>query len=211
MYEAQQALAMKKGIAPSFPFMSDSGTLNIWVEVHFIGRITYRLSTENDEDLDRRLMNLTLELRRKIDTYQAELDRILSGSNNADVFLHEKDLKGFYGVLEALQTFTRIFVSLREGNRTKNHDLFQRLGDKLLGECWENATTLHSVIRKVAEARIEYYKQHGADLVAQLIRAGRTGHELGKIIPVADINFYAKEYQLSAIEAYKGILQVKLD
>jgi N-terminal acetyltransferase B complex non-catalytic subunit len=65
-------------------------------------------------------------------------------------------------------------------------------------------------IRDVVHSYIKLIETKGQAAIKAQIRWGKTGEILKELLSDDDVDFYAAEYVDSALQAWKGVLQVKL-
>ncbi|KAF1929644.1 uncharacterized protein M421DRAFT_125836 [Didymella exigua CBS 183.55] len=68
----------------------------------------------------------------------------------------------------------------------------------------------YEAIGKVANSRINLLQKRGVAAVKAQVRWGRTGAAIGDSLSEGDVEHYAREYVDAAVEAWRGVLSVKL-
>lgn len=125
---------------------------------------------------------------------------------------HENMLIYCYTGLEALQ----VVYSLIEDMRAKllqakaAHPIKKEVKREWVVACMESVMANYEVIRKLAESYIKLIETQGKTAIRAQIRWGPTGEHLMKILSEEDVDHYAKEYIDSALEAWRGVLKVKI-
>jgi hypothetical protein len=66
-------------------------------------------------------------------------------------------------------------------------------------------------VRDVAHSYINLLKTRGVAAIKAQVRWGVTGRYLERMLSDEDMEFFAGEYVESAMEAWKGVLKVKMD
>jgi hypothetical protein len=65
-------------------------------------------------------------------------------------------------------------------------------------------------VRDVAQSYIDLILRRGTEAIKAQVRWGPTGEALKEYLSDEDVEFYAQEYVESALEAWRGVLKVKL-
>jgi N-terminal acetyltransferase B complex non-catalytic subunit len=123
----------------------------------------------------------------------------------------ERDLHFSYGLLEALVLIARFIPALRDITRKKSHPLHAEISKATVDKLFQRTQDCYRIIMTMAQCDIDRLKKSGLRRIREEVRQGSTGEALKTILSDRDVDFYAKEYIESAIEAYSGILKVKLN
>jgi hypothetical protein len=124
---------------------------------------------------------------------------------------HESMLMHCYGFLEVCRGVHRLGDWLFDTVlKAKNHPKKAKLSEKFLKDLQEEAKVLFQAVRDVAQSYIDLILKRGVRSIKAQVRWGATGEELKVFLSDDDVEYYAKEYVESALEAWKGVLKVKL-
>lgn len=123
----------------------------------------------------------------------------------------EYDLMLSYGFLEVLQLIARFTLTLNGIACKKSHPLHSQTPKHVVERLSKCTRDCYDAIMAVARSDVEGLKKHGLARMRTYAREGPTGTAFRDILTDRDIDFYAKEYVESAVEAYSGILKVKLN
>jgi hypothetical protein len=126
---------------------------------------------------------------------------------------HENMLMWCYGLLEICRALLKLTEWLKEkvmkGKGTP-HVLKQSLPATYVEDLKEECTVMFESVRDVAQSYVHLLKRRGVIAIKAQIRWGYTGEQLKHILSDDDVEYYAKEYVDSALEAWSGVLKVKL-
>jgi hypothetical protein len=125
-------------------------------------------------------------------------------------------LMACYGKFEICRAMIKLVELLREKvfktykAKTK-HPLLVRIPLNYDTKLRNEAETCFYAVRDVAQSYVKLLKTRGLAAIKAQVRWGLTGRYLEKILSDDDVDYYAREYVDSALEAWKGVLKVKLD
>ena len=125
---------------------------------------------------------------------------------------HENMLISCYTKLEFLRALNKGIEHLREKviNPKSTHFMKAKLPKNWVSELETEVKICYEAIRDVARSYIHLIKDKGEAAITAQIRWGETGNILKKILSDSDVKFYAREYVESALQAWEGVLKVKL-
>lgn len=117
-----------------------------------------------------------------------------------------------YAALEVLRAFPRLANEIRERvlQSKTPHPMKAQVPKDWAKEIETEVKGAFEAIGKVANSYIDLLQKKGVSAFKAQVRWGRTGEALKELINDDDVEFYAKEYVGAAVEAWKGVLQVKL-
>ena len=117
-----------------------------------------------------------------------------------------------YSALEVLRALPRLTNEIKERviQNKAPHPLKSQVPKDWAKEIDAEVKGAYEVIGKVANSYIDLLQKRGVLAIKAQVRWGATGEALKHLISDDDVEHYAKEYVDSAVEAWKGVLQVKL-
>lgn len=150
------------------------------------------------------------ELRETLESLRLPSSTTLKPKDEPTMF-YENMLMFCYAVLELLRALFKLSELLREkvGGKTKTplkSWLTKEMLTVLVGETEKSFVA----VRDVAQSYIDLIKKRGAVAIKAQVQWGPTGKALMGFLKEEDVEFYAKEYVNSAVEAWSGVLKVKL-
>jgi N-terminal acetyltransferase B complex non-catalytic subunit len=142
---------------------------------------------------------------------------IVSTSTGKDLvdeptMIHEEMLIASYSALEVLRALPRLANEIKEKvvlSKTP-HPIKSQMPKDWVKEIEAEVKATFEAIGKVANSYINLLQKRGTAAIKTQVRWGKTGEALKPLISDDDLEHYAKEYVDSAVEAWKGVLQVKL-
>lgn len=126
---------------------------------------------------------------------------------------HENMLMWCYGILEVCLALVKLTDLLNEKvmkSKVKPNPIKEGLPTNFVEEVKEENSVLYATVRDVAESYINLLKKRGVVAIKAQVRWGHTGELLKHLLSDDDVEYYAKEYVASALEAWNGVLKVKL-
>jgi len=125
---------------------------------------------------------------------------------------HENMLISCYTKLELLRALNKGIEYLREKvvNPKSTHFMKAKLPKNWVTELDTEVKICYEAILHVARSYINLIKEKGEATIKAQIRWGETGEILKKMLSDADVALYAREYVDSALQAWEGVLKVKL-
>jgi len=125
---------------------------------------------------------------------------------------HENMLISCYTKLEALRAVYKLANLLYEiiSNAKSKHPLKSKIAKDFSNDLVSETQVCYESIRDVAQSYINLIKRRGITAIKAQIRWGKTGECLSSLLDDDDVEYYAKEYVDSALEAWNGVLKVKL-
>ena len=124
---------------------------------------------------------------------------------------HENMLISCYTKFEVLRALIKLVEHLREKVvNAKTHYLKAKLPKNWVNDIESETKICFEAIRDVAHSYIKLVETKGQAAIKAQIRWGKTGELLKEVLSDDDVDFYATEYVDSALQAWKGVLQVKL-
>jgi N-terminal acetyltransferase B complex non-catalytic subunit len=125
---------------------------------------------------------------------------------------HENMLISCYTKFEILRALYKLVEQLREkvDSAKSKHYMKAKLPKNWVKDVASETQTCYEAIRDVADSYIQLIEKKGKDAIKAQIRWGATGEALRKVLTDDDVEHYATEYFVSALHAWKGVLQVKL-
>jgi hypothetical protein len=140
-------------------------------------------------------------------------DTTLKAEDEPTMF-HENMLMYCYGQLEACRGLNKLVERLVEkvikSKSKAAHPLKLVLPEKFDSDLLEEVKIWFQAVRDVAQSYIDLLKKRGVTAIKAQVRWGNTGEMLKLILSDDDVEYYAKEYVESALEAWSGVLKVKL-
>ncbi|KAF1943638.1 hypothetical protein EJ02DRAFT_399997 [Clathrospora elynae] len=137
-----------------------------------------------------------------------------TGLNPEDepTLFHENMLISCYTKLEVVRALNKMIEHLREKvvNTKSSHHLKSKLPENWVSDVASETQTCYEAIRDVARSYIHLIKERGEVAIKAQVRWGTTGKYLSELLTNDDVNFYAGEYVDNALQAWKGVLEVKL-
>jgi len=161
--------------------------------------------------LDEALAQICEELDADYESYRFFIDDANDAEPVSRRLCSEQDLMFSYGLLEVLLLIARLVPTLRDITRQKSHRLNSKLSKSNIDKLSQKTQDCHRIVLTTAQCDIDRLKKTGIKRIREEVRQGSTGEALRAILSDRDVEIYAKEYVESAIEAYSGILKVKLN
>lgn len=126
--------------------------------------------------------------------------------------VHENMLIASYSALEVLRALPRLTNEIKEKvvQSKTPHPLKSQVPKDWAKAIEAEVKGAYEAIGKVANSYIDLLQKRGVVAIKAQVRWGATGAALKELISDDDVEHYAKEYVDSAVEAWKGVLQVKL-
>lgn len=122
----------------------------------------------------------------------------------------EAVLQVVYGRFEVLRILYRLLELLRPVSKDRDHRLHREITvakcDRLEGLVKE----IYGLQRTWAQTLSDLLHRSGVPHIRSEMFFSETGSALKELIPNGTLDWYAKEYADSAIEALKGVLKVQL-
>ena len=184
-------------------------SLTTFINEVYVPKVNHHVETEDFESfLD------------EIDNLRAALEKLrMPGSTtlkpeDEPTMFHENMLMACYGQLEVLRATYKLVGHLRENVlKTKGgvahvhkKTLPKKYDDRLL----ESTQICFQAVQDVAHSYIDLILRRGVETIKAQVRWGPTGEVLKWILSDEDVEYYAREYVESALEAWRGVLKVKL-
>ncbi|KAL1793372.1 hypothetical protein ACET3X_008354 [Alternaria dauci] len=124
---------------------------------------------------------------------------------------HENMLISCYTKFEVLRALIKLVEHLREKViNARNSSMKAKLSKDWVNDIESKTKICFEAIRDVAHSYIRLIETKGQAAIKAQIRWGRTGEMLKGVLTDDDVEAYAAEYVDSALQAWKGVLQVKL-
>jgi hypothetical protein len=123
----------------------------------------------------------------------------------------ERDLGFSYGFLELLLLIARFIPTLRDILGKKSHRVHSQVSKAMVDKLQQQTKDSYDIVMTKARTDIGRLKETGVKTICGNVRHGVTGEKLAAFLSDRDVETYAKEYVESAIEAYSGVLKVKLN
>ena len=126
--------------------------------------------------------------------------------------ISEDMLIASYSALEVLRALPRLATEIKERvvQSKTPHPMKPQVPKDWAKEMDAEVKAAFEVIGKVANSYIALLQKRGATAFKAQVRWGKTGEALKPLISDDDVDYYAREYVDAAVEAWKGVLQVKL-
>jgi N-terminal acetyltransferase B complex non-catalytic subunit len=157
---------------------------------------------------------LTANVQRLRQDHEKLLAALSTGPEPADepTMIHEAQLSASYSTLEVLRALPRLATELKERvTQSKTpHELKAQMPKDWTAQLEAETKRAFSAVGAVAERRIAVLQTKGAAAMTAQVRWGATGAALRALISDGDVEHYAREYVDSAVEAWRGVLLVKL-
>ncbi|KAH8731426.1 hypothetical protein GQ44DRAFT_735904 [Phaeosphaeriaceae sp. PMI808] len=133
---------------------------------------------------------------------------------NGPTMFHENMLMACYSQLEVLRAAYRLAELIRDRilkpKGRDQHALKKVLSDKYDNKLLDKTTVCFQAVHDVAQSYISLIKIKGVKAIIAQVRWGITGDALRVHLSDENLEYYAKEYVESALEAWMGVLKVKL-
>lgn len=125
---------------------------------------------------------------------------------------HENMLISCYTKLEVLRTINKLVETMHEKIYTakSSHPLKSKISVDSVNDLAKETQACYDAIRGVAQSYINLIRRRGLAAIKAQVKWGDTGKHLMMLLDDGDVNFYAEEYVESALEAWGGVLKVKL-
>ncbi|KAI4708553.1 hypothetical protein J4E89_006609 [Alternaria sp. Ai002NY15] len=124
---------------------------------------------------------------------------------------HENMLMSCYTKFEVLRALIKLIEHLREKViNAKTHRMKAKLPKNWVNDMETETKNFFEAVRDVAHSYINLIEQRGRAAIKAQVRWGKTGEALKHVLSDDDVDFYATEYVDSALQAWRGVLQVKL-
>ena len=124
---------------------------------------------------------------------------------------HENMLMSCYTKFEVLRALIKLIEHLREKViNAKTHRMKAKLSKNWVNDMETETKNFFEAVRDVAHSYINLIEQRGRAAIKAQVRWGKTGEALKHVLSDDDVDFYATEYVDSALQAWRGVLQVKL-
>ncbi|KAI4918402.1 hypothetical protein J4E90_002786 [Alternaria incomplexa] len=124
---------------------------------------------------------------------------------------HENMLMSCYTKLEVLRALIKLIEHLREKViNAKTHRMKAMLPKNWVNDMEIETKNCFEAVRDVAHSYINLIEQRGRAAIKAQVQWGKTGEALKHVLSDDDVDFYATEYVDSALQAWRGVLQVKL-
>ncbi|KAI4618609.1 hypothetical protein J4E80_005211 [Alternaria sp. BMP 0032] len=124
---------------------------------------------------------------------------------------HENMLMSCYTKFEFLRALIKLIEHLREKViNAKIHRMKAKLPKNWVNDMETETKNCFEAVRDVAHSYINLIEQRGRAAIKAQVRWGKTGEALKHVLSDDDVDFYATEYVDSALQAWRGVLQVKL-
>tara|TARA_R110002003_G_scaffold97_23_gene7935 strand:- start:2187 stop:2942 length:756 start_codon:yes stop_codon:yes gene_type:complete len=160
------------------------------------------------------------ELRRHIDLGRQAMERLRAQGSTGlkpedePAMFHENMLMSCYTSFEFLRAAFKLVELIRDKilkPKGKNEHPHKKLvPEKYDAELSESIQASYQAVRDVAQSYIDLLKTRGVRAIKAQVRWGPTGEALKMFLTDDDVEYYAKEYVDSALEAWNGVLKVKL-
>jgi hypothetical protein len=127
---------------------------------------------------------------------------------------HENMLMMCYGKMELCRGLVKLADVLNDkvfkAKSKTPHPLKALLPDNYVSELQDETQIYFQALRDIAQSYIDLIKRRGLVAIKAQVRWGDTGELLRVFLSDDDVHYYAREYVDSALEAWNGVLKVKL-
>ncbi|KAJ4984456.1 methionyl-tRNA synthetase [Stagonosporopsis vannaccii] len=126
--------------------------------------------------------------------------------------ISENMLVASYSALEVLRALPRLATEVRERvvQSKTPHPMKSQVPKDWAKEVDAEVKSAFEAVGKVASSYIALLQKRGAIAFKAQVMWGQTGEALKPLLSDDDVDFYAREYVDAAVEAWKGVQQVKL-
>lgn len=126
--------------------------------------------------------------------------------------IHETMLLACYSALEVLRALPRLCEQLKEKviQPKTPHPLKSAMPKDWIQEITADTQACFDAIGAVANSRITLLQKRGAAAIKAQVRSGATGAALRALLSDDDVEVYAKEYVDAGVEAWRGVVAVRL-
>jgi hypothetical protein len=158
------------------------------------------------------LLNNVKVVRKALEKLRMPGDTTMKLEDEPTMF-HENMLISCYGHLEFCRAIGKLVDCIVEkiikpkGKDT--HPWKANLPKTIDTDLLEEGKICFQAVRDVAESYIALLKKRGVAAIKAQVRWGNTGEALKVVLSDDDVEYYAKEYVESALEAWSGVLKVK--
>lgn len=206
-------LSNQKLLPPNFLLM-EASVRKLWHSIRSLGLQAHmpgiHLPEELRDDVNMLIQEVS-ELRRAMENLRIPVSTGLKPEDEVTM-LQETMLISCYTKLEALRALNKLLSLLDEKviKSKVTHPLKDKLPQGFIPSLSSELLKCYEAIRDVAESYISLIKKRGMVAIQAQIRWGPTGETLKRLLSDDDVEFYAKEYVDSMLEAWGGVLKVKL-
>jgi N-terminal acetyltransferase B complex non-catalytic subunit len=184
---------------------------NFWQPISALLYSTLNPSTKVDTNLFTALKSSLQHLRQD---QEKLIVSISNGTSPEDqpTMIHENMLMSAYSALEVLRVLPRLCEQIREKviQVKTPHPLKAQVPKDWVKDVDAEVKGCYDAIGQVANGYIALLQKKGVAAIRAQVKFGATGEALKGLLSDDDVEYYAKEYVDSAVEAWKGVLQVKL-
>lgn len=154
----------------------------------------------------------------EIDTIRKAMEKLRMPGSTAlaledePTLFHENMLMACFHLLEVLRAVSKLVDLIREAviNAKAPHPLKSKFPKAWVDDLARVTQICYQAIRDVAESYILLIRKRGQAIIEAQVRWGKTGARLAQLLTAEDVEYYANEYVESALEAWNGVLKVKL-
>jgi N-terminal acetyltransferase B complex non-catalytic subunit len=179
----------------------------------FEGETTGKLSVDVNCSTFDTLLNSIIAMRKAEEKLRLPITITTLRPEDEPTMFHENKFMASYGKFEICRAVIKLVDLLREKvlkGKTK-HPLRARLPPNFDTRLRNEVEMAFNAVRDVAHSYINLLKTRGVAAIKAQVRWGVTGRYLERMLSDEDMEFYAGEYVESAMEAWKGVLKVKMD
>ncbi|CAO2648943.1 Nn.00g098920.m01.CDS01 [Neocucurbitaria sp. VM-36] len=183
---------------------------------NYIRKFTWELLHNGDskrlyEDDGKELMDDVRLIRKAMEKLRMPGSTGLNPEDEPTMF-HENMLISCYTKLEALRVLNKLVDHLREKvfNAKSTHAMKSKMPKNWVNDLASETQICYEAIRDVAQSYIHLIRTRGVAAIKAQIRWGKTGNLLEAVLKDDDVDYYASEYVESALEAWNGVMKVKL-
>ncbi|KAH7391804.1 N-acetyltransferase B complex non catalytic subunit-domain-containing protein [Pyrenochaeta sp. MPI-SDFR-AT-0127] len=186
---------------------------SLWKYIHIFTVETYHPGSarqEYAEDLQELFQDVH-SIRKAMEKLRMPSSTTLKPEDEPTMF-HENMLISCYTKLEAIRALNKLGEHIRDKvmNPKSTHPLKAQMPKNWLTDLTSETQICYEAIRDVAQSYITLIKKKGETAIKAQVRWGKTGEVLQNLLKDDDVDYYAREYVESALEAWNGVLKVKL-
>lgn len=129
---------------------------------------------------------------------------------------HENMLITLYGEMEVCKAIVKLVEHIREQvlkpkSKSKvQHPMKSKLPENYDIDLLQQTEICFNAAHNVAQSYIDLLQKRGIQAITAQVRWGPTGEWLREMLSDDDVEYYAREYVDSAVEAWRGVLKVRL-
>ncbi len=209
--------AMQNNRVQANKTLAETQLEHAWKCIRILTHETFSPNTLYKGDQKRNHTEDLRALTEEIKTIRGAMEKLnLSGvprcePDNEPTMFHENMLISCYTKLEVLRAVTKLVEHMEKARAPKStHVLKAKLPQKEIAELTTETQKCFDAVRDVAQSYVNLTRTRGEVAIKAQVGWGETGKALMKLMDKESVEKYAREYVQSALEAWNGVLKVKL-